>query len=57
MYLLAFLLNITPIPSVYIVLGIVTLAIVIGAVYFYVKLWQNRKKPENNEAPSSDALS
>lgn len=33
------------IPAVYVILGILALVAVIGIVYFYTKLWQNRKKP------------
>ena len=31
-------------PSVYIVAGIVTLLVLGAIIYFYTKLWKNRKK-------------
>ena len=52
MHLLALLLTLilaAPIPSVYIILGIITLLIIGGAIYFYVRLWKNRKKTNDKE--------
>ncbi len=38
------------VPAVYVILGILALVAVIGIVYFYTKLWQNRKKPGDEKA-------
>ena len=32
-------------PAVYVILGILALVVVIGIVYFYTKLWRNRRRP------------
>ena len=53
MHFLALLLALfvaAPIPSVYIILGVIVLLIIAAVIYFYTKLWQNRKEKDEPQA-------